>query len=138
MTLSRQRLSLLIGCATALAAWVAAACFSERPGGPSGINPGVGNCRVPLSVIDSGHVVVAINNFVFARDSILIPVGATVTWVNCEPDETEPHTTTADGSAWGSPELNPGARFSHTFGAAGTFPYHCEPHPFMVGKVVVQ
>ncbi|MDP3911418.1 MAG: plastocyanin/azurin family copper-binding protein [Gemmatimonadales bacterium] len=123
---------LLVACLS-----VALACVSERTG-PS-LNPGVGNCQVPLAVIDSGHVVVAINNFTFVQDTIVVPQGATVTWINCEPDETEPHTTTSDtAGVWGSPDLTTGARFSHTFGAAGEFPYHCEPHPFMMGKVVVQ
>lgn len=115
------------------------ACFSERAGGTTGLNPGTGNCQVPLSVIDSGHVIVPIRDFAFVRDTIVVPVGSTVTWINCEPDLTEPHTTTSDASGqWNSPDLNPGDRFSRTFDVVGEFPYHCTPHPFMVGKVVVQ
>ena len=100
---------------------------------------GGAECQVPIAVIDSGHVVVAIRNFAFVPDSIAVPAGATVTWVNCEDAGTEPHTTTADdGTTWASPELAPGQRYTRTFPAAGTFPYHCEPHPFMQAKVVVQ
>lgn len=113
------------------------ACFSERA--DQGLNPALGNCQVPLSVIDSGHVVVAIRDFEFVRDSMVVPAGTTVTWVNCEPEGTEPHTTTSDTSGvWSSPEFFTGARFTRTFSAAGEFPYHCTPHPFMVGKIVVQ
>jgi plastocyanin len=115
---------------------VVAACFSERAGGP--IVAGAAECRVPVSVIDSMHVVVAIRDFAFHPDSITVPVGATVTWVNCEIPPQEPHTTTSSTTVWDSPELNPGDRYSRTFGAAGTFPYHCTPHPFMLGKIVVQ
>jgi plastocyanin len=28
--------------------------------------------------------------------------------------------------------------YSRTFGAAGSFPYHCEPHPSMTGTVTVE
>jgi nitrite reductase (NO-forming) len=133
--------AMLAGFCCGVAGVVAVACFSERGAGPSG-NP-LAQCNVPVSVIDSGHYVVAIQNFGFHPDSIAVPVGATVTWVNCETPPQEPHTTTSgtpgnDDGIWNSPDLNPGDRFSHTFPASGVFPYHCTPHPFMLGKVVVQ
>ena len=118
-----------VGCAIALA------CFSERGSGPVA---GPAECRVPVSVIDSLHFIVAIRNFAFHPDSIAVPAGATVTWVNCEDVGQEPHTTTSDNAVWNSPDLNPGQRFSHTFATAGAFPYHCTPHPFMLGKIIVQ
>jgi len=120
----------VVGCAIAIA------CFSERGAGP-GTSSG-GECSVPIAVIDSMHYIVAIRDFSFQPDSISIPPGATVTWVNCEAVGTEPHTTTSDAATWDSPELSPGNRFSHTFPAQGSFPYHCTPHPFMTAKVVVQ
>ncbi|HEY3279358.1 MAG TPA: plastocyanin/azurin family copper-binding protein, partial [Gemmatimonadales bacterium] len=114
----------------------AAACFSERAGGPA---PTLAECRVPVTVIDSMHFLVAIRDFAFHPDSLAVPTGATVTWVNCEDVGQEPHTTTSDTTGiWGSPDMSPGARFSHTFPVAGAFPYHCEPHPFMQATVVVQ
>ena len=118
-----------IGCATVVA------CFSERGSGPVA---GPAECRVPVSVIDSLHFIVAIRNFAFHPDSVAVPAGATVTWVNCEDVGQEPHTTTSDNTVWNSPDLNPGQRFSHTFATAGAFPYHCTPHPFMLGKIIVQ
>ena len=117
----------------------AAACFSERAGGP--IVAGAAECRVPVSVIDSLHVIVALRNFRFVPDTITVPVGATVTWVNCEDVGVEPHTTTSDTTGvWDSSDLSPGARFSRRFPAAGAFPYHCTPHRDldMVGQIVVQ
>jgi len=120
----------------ALAGLAVVACFSERGSGP--VVTGAAECRVPVTVIDSIHYIVAIRDFGFHPDSLAVPAGATVTWVNCEDVGQEPHTTTSDNAVWSSPDLNPGARFSHTFPAAGGFPYHCTPHPFMLGKVVVQ
>ena len=120
----------------ALACVIAVACFSDRSGGP-GVT-GAAECRVPVTVIDSMHYIIAIRDFAFHPDSLAVPPGATVTWVNCETPPQEPHTTTSDNSLWNSPELSPGDRFSHTFPTPGGFPYHCTPHPFMLGKVVVQ
>jgi len=115
---------------------IALACFSDRGTGPP-INAAAA-CRVPVTVIDSMHYIVAIQNFLFQPDSLAVPVGATVTWVNCETPPQEPHTTTSDNAGWDSPELNPGDRFSFKFTAQGAFPYHCTPHPFMTAKVIVE
>jgi plastocyanin len=125
--------------AAALAgAAVVAACFSERGAGPS--VTGAAECRVPVTVIDSLHFLVAIRDFAFHPDTLHVPAGATVTWVNCETPPQEPHTTTSDTTGiWSSVELSPGDRFSHTFATPGTFPYHCIPHEaFMRGAIVVQ
>lgn len=129
--------SLLISLAVGLVV-AGAACFSERVGPDNPIVP-TGECRIPANVIIGGNQVIPIINFTFSRDSIVVPVGSTVTWVNCEPDGTEPHTSTSAGSvAWTSPDLIPGAVFSLTFTTAGEYNYHCTPHPYMVGKIVVQ
>src|SRR5437867_13439304 len=120
MTPTRKALALLT--AAVVGSALVLACFSDRGAGPP-VNPAA-ECTVPVSVIDSMHYIVAIENFGFHPDSIAVPAGATVTWVNCEPNGTEPHTTTSDpsGGVWDSPELSPGDRFSHTFPAGGAFP----------------
>jgi len=127
----RWVLPVAVGCS------VAVACFSERGAGP-GINTAA-ECRVPVTVIDSMHYIVAIRDFAFHPDTLHVPVGATVTWVNCETPPQEPHTTTSDTAGiWSSVDLNPGDRFSHTFATPGSFPYHCIPHQaFMRGEIVV-
>ena len=98
---------------------VAVACFSERGAGPT--VSGAVQCQVPVTVIDSMHYIVAIRDFGFHPDSISVPVGATVTWVNCEDFGVEPHTTMSDAAAWDSPDISIGYRFFHTFTAAGAF-----------------
>jgi plastocyanin len=128
---ARILVSAAIGCAIAIA------CFSEKGAGPA---TSTGECSVPVSVIDSMHYVVALRDFAFRPDTLTIPVGATVTWVNCEDVGQEPHTTTSDTTGiWSSSDLLPGARFSHTFPTPGPFPYHCIPHEsFMRGEIIVQ
>ncbi len=118
-----------VGCA------IAVACFSDRSAGPVA---GAAECLVPVTVIDSMHYIIAIRDFAFRPDSLTVPAGATVTWVNCETPPQEPHTTTSDNAVWDSPELSPGDRFSFKFASQGAFPYHCTPHPFMTAKVIVQ
>jgi plastocyanin len=127
--MKRLLLMCAIGCVTVLA------CVSERGGGPGNI---AGECRVPVSVIDSTHVIVAIRNFAFLPDSLKIAPGATVTWVDCEDVGQQPHTTTSNTSVWNSPTMASGDRYSHTFAAPGTFGYYCTIHPYMIGKIVVQ
>jgi len=129
-TLSRAlgTLGLAIGFASA----TLAGCFSER----EATAPTEGVCRFPLEEGIPGSTVVIIRGFAFGPTEVRIRVGDRVTWVNCE--DAESHTSTADGGQWASPLLPPGAAFTQAFAAAGEFPYHCEPHPFMTARVIVE
>ncbi|HEY6808364.1 MAG TPA: plastocyanin/azurin family copper-binding protein [Gemmatimonadales bacterium] len=71
----------------------------------------------------------------FAADTVTISAGQAVEWVNGDPLD---HTITLDDGSMGSPLIHPGARFRYVFDHAGTFAYHCTPHPFMKGVVVVK
>ena len=116
----------------------AVACFSERAtgGGPSGSI----DCTVPVVVVDSQQVLVAIENFLFRPDSIRVPTGTTVTWINCESPVTEPHTTTSAAATplWDSGQFAATQRYSFRFTAPGVYPYFCTVHSGMNGIVVVQ
>jgi plastocyanin len=70
----------------------------------------------------------------FAPMQVQVLAGDTVTWTNVS---TRSHTVTADDGGWGSAALLSGARFSHTFGAPGTFGFYCRIHTFMRGEVDV-
>ena len=115
-------------------------CFSERTheGGPVG--PIAGECRIPIDspIIGSTGALVAIRNFGYSPATVRVKAGTTVTWINCEPEGTDEHTSTSDNAVWDSPFLAPGETYSFTFGTAGTFDYHCLPHPFMEGVVIVE
>lgn len=71
----------------------------------------------------------------YAPNPVTVAIGGTVTWTN---NDTVAHTSTANNNAWSSRSIAPGAKFSVTFSSAGSFPYHCEIHPGMVGTVNVQ
>ena len=112
-----------------------AACFSDRTSGPGQT---AGSCTANLPAEAFGSTVVIIRNFAFSPAQVNVARGSKVTWVNCGAQGDESHTSTADGGAWGSELLAPGESFTQTMNAAGSFPYHCEPHPTMRGTVTVQ
>ena len=78
---------------------------------------------------------VTIKDFEFTPATVTIKVGGTVTWTNNGPTT---HSVTADDGSFDSGNLSQGKTFSHTFQTAGTFSYHCSPHPFMKANVVVE
>jgi plastocyanin len=47
-------------------------------------------------------------------------------------------TASSDTGVFNSGTIGPGRSFTFMFPSTGTFPYHCNFHPGMVGSVVVQ
>ncbi|HXM39318.1 MAG TPA: cupredoxin family copper-binding protein [Gemmatimonadales bacterium] len=62
-------------------------------------------------------------------------VGATVEWTN---RDQVVHTVTGDDGSWDSGPIEPGTTWRHTFERVGEYSFHCTPHPFMKGVVVVR
>lgn len=84
----------------------------------------------------NGQVVKAgMRNLAFVPARIEITVGTTVEWTNNDPLQ---HSVTADDNSFASPLINTGATWRHTFTRPGTYTFHCTPHPFMKGTVVVK
>jgi plastocyanin len=78
---------------------------------------------------------VRIEQFKFGEPTLVVPVGATVTWTNA--DE-EPHTVTSVTGVFASPGLDHEERFTWHFDTPGTYPYYCALHPHMRGQVIVR
>jgi plastocyanin len=79
---------------------------------------------------------VKIDNFTFAPNTLTVPAGAAVQWVN---RDDIPHTVVSDDKAtFKSKALDTDDNFSYTFSKPGTYSYFCSVHPKMTGKVVVQ
>jgi plastocyanin len=72
----------------------------------------------------------------FEPQSIRIPPGATVRWVNYGRNV---HTVSTSDENWerDSGDLMPGQPFSVTFDKPGTYRYHCHHHPGMEGTIIV-
>jgi plastocyanin len=78
---------------------------------------------------------VAIRDFAFAPNVIIIPVGTTVRWTNGS--AVNDHTVTSNTGLFDSGTLDPGVSFEYRFDAPGTYPYYCALHSGMTGKVIV-
>jgi hypothetical protein len=78
---------------------------------------------------------VTIKDFQYTPKSITVNVGDTVDWTNNGPAG---HSATSDkGGLFDTGVLSKGSSGSHTFNQAGTFAYHCTPHPFMKATITV-
>jgi plastocyanin len=78
---------------------------------------------------------VVIQGFRFKPANITIKRGTRVRWIN---RDSAAHTATANNGAFNSGLLRKGETFSRTFRTVGKKAYHCNPHPYMRGSVVVQ
>ncbi|WP_112661683.1 cupredoxin domain-containing protein [Microvirga flavescens] len=78
---------------------------------------------------------VKIENFTFAPQTLTVPVGTTVTWINADDI---PHTVTAEDHSFRSKALDTNDRFTFTFSTPGEYGYFCSLHPRMVGKIIVK
>jgi plastocyanin len=85
---------------------------------------------------EAEQVQVVIEDFAFEPAEVVVPVGATIRWINEE--ESVPHTTTGDGLVWDSGSLKPGESFTFTFTEPGTYRYICAIHPYMTATITVE
>lgn len=121
------------------AAFFAASLRAEEP------KPPECNCK-PLAVTiipaagnraagARAQAAVPIANFSYGKD-ITINVGDSIVWTNTD---SAPHTATSDTPLFDTGTLNTNqSSKAFQFNTAGTFPYHCTIHPFMVGNVIVK
>jgi plastocyanin len=103
-----------------------------------GIEGSGNSIQQPTASIPSNSTVVRIvanaGTNSFSPNPVEVKVGETVTWIN---DDSGRHTVTSKDGVFDSGMMGKGQTFSYTFDKAGEYPYHCEPHPNMVGTVVV-
>lgn len=78
---------------------------------------------------------VVIQNFTYNPSNLTVKAGTNVTWIN---QDSAIHDVTSDSGAFSSPDLNKGEKYTHNFTKPGEYPYHCDEHPSMTGKVIVQ
>jgi len=78
---------------------------------------------------------VEIKDYAFSPSTITIKKGDSIKWTN---QDSVGHTATSDNSLFDSGTLNKNKDYTFTFNQAGTFNYHCTPHPYMKGKIIVE
>lgn len=93
----------------------------------------------------------ALGDKAYSPNPINIRVGDSIVWINNDTSDTPFHTVTSgnglsdeskgqefDSGLTGATALvTKGTTFTHTFDATGEFPYFCQLHPTMIGKVIV-
>jgi plastocyanin len=81
---------------------------------------------------------VTVSDMAFQQPEVTVQAGDTVEWVFDDGDI--PHDVAGEGEVKGElqSELITEGTYRYTFEEPGTFTYHCTPHPWMVGKVIVE
>ena len=83
----------------------------------------------------SGGTAVRIATFAYKPATLTVSKGSRVRFTN---EDRAAHTATADDRSFDTQGIDKGHAAQVTFTRAGTFPYHCDFHPFMKGVVVVR
>ncbi len=86
---------------------------------------------------------VAIAGYAFRPKTLTVVPGTRVTWTNTDSDShavaSDSHAVASDtGAFMESANLSTGQSFTHTFGKAGVYRYHCGLHACMTGTVIVK
>src|SRR5207302_1610611 len=75
-----------------------------------------------------------LTNWHFDPADVTVTAGSTVVWHNKGHEE---HSVTADDKSFDSGLTKPGTDFQRAFPKVGVYAYHCQPHPWMTGKIQV-
>lgn len=82
---------------------------------------------------------VHIANYEFYSANLTVPKGTTITWVNMDSvvHTVDSGTRESPTGLFDSGPLQHMQNFSYTFDTPGTYVYHCDPHPCMIGTITV-
>ena len=84
---------------------------------------------------NTSYSTVTIQNFTYSPNTLTVKAGTNVTWIN---QDSAVHDVTSDSGAFSSPDLNKGDKYTYNFTKTGEYAYHCDEHPSMTGKIIVQ
>lgn len=88
--------------------------------------------------VQSGKVALDIKDFDFSNHKLRVKAGTTVTWTNRDSAHHDINPDQESPDFVGSGKLlAKGDSYSYTFQKAGTFAYHCTPHPYMKASIEV-
>lgn len=90
-----------------------------------------------LSSTPSASNEVKIQDYSYQPASITVKVGTKVTWTNQDSVRHDVVDDNDNPDGPSGPLLAKGESYSFTFTKAGTYNYHCTPHPYMKGTVIV-
>ena len=112
------RRSAIIGTAVCAGVTLEGSSFAGEPAAPAMAEPKI-----------------RIANHTYARPTLTIPVGTTVTWLN---KDEHLHSVVSRTQAFSSPALKTDETYSYRFTQLGEYEYFCNIHPLMVGTALVR
>jgi plastocyanin len=78
---------------------------------------------------------VILENFSFEPQELHVRPGEEVVFRN---EDDVNHTVTADDASFDSGAMAPNDTYTYTFDSPGDCSYHCEYHPNMTGRIVIE
>jgi plastocyanin len=120
-----------------LAAGLVAGCGSSSSSGgetmagqspPTSAAAATAGAPVRMATVD-------IKSFKYKPVTVTVKKGGRVRWTN---SDAAAHTSTADDRSFDTQTIDRGKARMVAMTTAGTFPYHCDFHPFMKATVVVK
>ena len=103
--------------------------FRTWVNGPFGVQQRLNTERFPW------EVTVRMEDNYFVPVELTVPPGTTVIWVNAGRED---HTVVAKDLSYDSGVIRPGQQFQRRYDAPGEYPYICDLHEGMEGKIIVQ
>jgi plastocyanin len=88
----------------------------------------------PPAAATGNVAVIRVAHLAFGERALRVHAGTRVQWVN---EDQVQHSVTADDGAFDSGLIEPGRSYERVFERPGEYAYHCTPHPFMTGRVIV-
>jgi plastocyanin len=85
--------------------------------------------------VNAATAQIEMSDDVFKPAQLTVPVGTKVTWIN---RGTKAHTVVGNDKLFDSGLVDVNGQFSYTYTSPGSYPYHCAPHPKMIGLIVVK
>jgi plastocyanin len=101
---------------------------AQAPETTESATPAAGGTAVKSATVD-------IKSFKYKPVTVTVRKGGRVRWTN---SDAAAHTSTADDRSFDTQTIEKGKGRMVTMTTAGTFPYHCDFHPFMKATVVVK
>ncbi|WP_158602162.1 cupredoxin domain-containing protein [Cohnella endophytica] len=108
---------------------------SVKPSPAPSVKPSEGSSASAESESPKQEVIVEIKDFAFSPEKVTVRKGTKVTFINRDKIK---HTATGDNGEFDTGLLGQDVPGDVIFDEAGTFAYHCEPHPGMTGTIVVE
>ncbi len=129
--MTKLKIALIVWLVLVLGGLVAFVVSLQQGGSSTGKTDRLGVEQIPTENS------VFIRDGAFGNGTLTVKKGTTITWQNLDGTN---HTITFDDpiqKANNSQPIGYGQLFKRTFGATGTYKYHCSIHPSMTGTVIV-